>query len=314
MTFHISINDNKSVIRREYHEGIAFDRPYEVGLKSFVTYNSVYNITDKNNRYVFVYQEEPEGKEELVVHEVVPLKPTVKDTPAKPRSRRDLGVVELYKTNEQGKTEVEAPYYLDLNEGITPEMDEQMTNAEATKTGVKKKPKTIRKEHKVPPGIYELAEIGNYIESTVPDKKVFWMIANKNSLKVELGGDIGIDFSSPSSIGPTLGFERKVYRKGGNYASTRVVDLFPINMIRVRCNLVKSNVEDTRLNDDAVYEFPLKAQAGEKIVERPSTTTFYRVNTDILHDLHLKIVDQDNRLVDFRGERLNILLEFRPSI
>ena len=58
MAFHIAINDTVSEIWREYPEGIRFDRPYKVLLKSFVTYNNIFNVTPENNKLVFVYLEE----------------------------------------------------------------------------------------------------------------------------------------------------------------------------------------------------------------------------------------------------------------
>ena len=69
---------------------------------------------------------------------------------------------------------------------------------------------------------------------------------------------------------------------------------------------------DTRRYDNTIYEFPLTSNPGEKIVERPAAMTFYSVNIDTIHELHLKIVDQDNHLVNFQGEKINIVLEFRP--
>jgi len=121
-----------------------------------------------------------------------------------------------------------------------------------------------------------------------------------------------VDLSPSDSIGQLLGFERKVYRSHGHYYFTRRVDIFPINMIKITTNIVKSNIVDNKRSADTIYEFPLNANPGEKIVERPSVLTFYRVNIDILYHLHLKIVDQDNRLIDFQGEKINIVLEFRP--
>lgn len=45
MSFQISLNSNKSTIHREYQPEIPLEGPYEVGLKSFVTYNSIPNIS-----------------------------------------------------------------------------------------------------------------------------------------------------------------------------------------------------------------------------------------------------------------------------
>lgn len=55
MAFQISLNSRTSKIVREYNDGIFLNGPYEVGLKHFTVWNSLYNVTTKNNIIVFKY-------------------------------------------------------------------------------------------------------------------------------------------------------------------------------------------------------------------------------------------------------------------
>lgn len=311
MTFHISINDNSSEIWREYPEGIKFDVPYEVGLKSFVTYNSIRNVTERNNKVVYLYLPDRESKSKEVELNTTMTKGTdqievVSLEQQKPRTTRTGRAAPASPSvpEQVNMIENEFTYDIDMDEE-TEEMEEGVEKK------VKKKSRKVRKYHFIEPGIYEVEELLEEIQTNVPTNRNISLTLNKRTLRVDMKGDVGIDFSGPISIGPVLGFERTLYKANINHTSTRMVDIFPINMIRIRCNLVKSNVSDTKLNDDTIFEFPLNVARGEKIIERPNTTTFYKVNTDILHELHLKIVDQDNHLVDFRGERISIVLEFK---
>jgi len=52
MAFQISLTSNSSQIIREYKEGIPLNGPYEVGLKHFVFWNTLYNVTTKNNTLI----------------------------------------------------------------------------------------------------------------------------------------------------------------------------------------------------------------------------------------------------------------------
>ena len=302
MTFHISLNDTKTEILREYHEGIIFDKPYEVALKSFVTYNNIFNVTEKNNRLVWLYlptvETDASKSDDL---EVVTLEQQ-RTQERKVRGERAVPSVE----NAEDPSTTTTILYTDMDDE-----EEEVDDDEDPK---KKKTVRMARQHVViPVGIYEIADIAEYVESQVPKGKNFKMSLNKKTLLVEMKGNVGVDFSARTSVGPTLGFKRGRYKANVEHVSNTRVDIFPINMIRVRCNLVKSNVYDTRRHDNTIYEFPLNALPGEKIIERPNTATFYKVNTDTIYEVHLRIVDQDNHLIDFRGERVNIVLEFRPA-
>lgn len=65
MAFQISLTSTSSEIVREYPEGILLKEAYEVGLKHFVFWNTVYNITNDNNVLVLV---DPVKKDRHEVH------------------------------------------------------------------------------------------------------------------------------------------------------------------------------------------------------------------------------------------------------
>ena len=238
MAFHISLTDNRSDIVREYAEGIRLSGPYEVGLKSFVTYNTVPNISpeNRNNRFQMINEKTREG---CVVD--------------------------------------------------------------------------------IPTGVYELDDLFQLIREDPGVKAAeprMRLELNKNTLRTVLyTEEWTIDFppgNKGSTVGTVFGFSPGTYPPKIAHSSNMLVDIFSINAIKIKCNLVSGNYDNLKHNDNTLYKFPLNSEIGEKIIERPNTLSYYMVNTDTIYTLVVRIVDQDDKSVDFRGERINITLEFRP--
>lgn len=236
MSFQISLNSIFSEIHCQYHEGISLgNRQYEVGLKSFVTYNNIPNISEENNKLVFIEK--------------------------------------INAINSVG---------------------------------------TYEKQHvlRIPKGTYEIQDLVILIEKAYPDSKTKISL-NKNILKMEVYSEWIIDFSCANSIGPVLGFSNRRLPSDTLHYSDLPINIFPINTIRIRCNLINCNIQGSERNDNTLYEFPLNTSLGERIIERPINISYYRVITETIHDLVLRICDQDGHLVDFRGEKISITLDFR---
>ena len=230
MTFQISLKDYSSKIIREYQEGITLNTVYEVGLKSFVTFNNIPNISSENSNNQFVY-----------------------------------------------------------------EVDNGPTN-------------TVT----IPTGTYELHELIQYIKDHVPKDTVFFRL-HKNTMILEIVSNYVIDFSTRNSVGSILGFSKRKLAKTVPAYSDLPIEIFHVNIIKIKCNLINSNVDDLKRNDNTVYEFPLNVGTGEKIIERPNNILYYPVTKDVIHELVIRIVDQDDRLVDFRKEQICITLNFQPA-
>lgn len=233
MAFQISIHSRKSDIDLIYHEPILLHKHYEVALQTFVTYNSIPNVSsalNNNELHIFLDSEEK-------------------------------------------------PFIIEI-----------------------------------PDGTYELQDLIDFILGDHISKLAKLSLKlNKNTMDVQINCEgATIDFTQPNSIGLLLGFSKDRKIKPGTEYSDLLIDVNPINTVRVQCNLVKSNIYDLERNDNTIYEFPLDVDPGERIVERPANLLYYSINTDAIHELALRITDQSGKLIDFRGERLTLILLFRP--
>ena len=133
---------------------------------------------------------------------------------------------------------------------------------------------TSEVELQIPTGSYTLEDIQNVIQDLQPEAK--WnSILQGNTFKVKLYSAWGIDFTEKNSLGSVLGFKKQILQPDTTYQSDKASELYSINMVKVKCNLIKSNFQDLSRNDNTIFEFPLTYTKGEKIAERPINISYY---------------------------------------
>ena len=119
-----------------------------------------------------------------------------------------------------------------------------------------------------------------------------------------------IDFSVEGSIGTLLGFSPNLYEAYTLHKSNLPVEILSINAIRVECNISTSSY----LNDKKVHtihQFFLRVKPGYKINEVPSPIIYLPINTKTIDHLQVRIVDQEGRLLNFRGEIITVRLHIK---
>ena len=184
---------------------------------------------------------------------------------------------------------------------------------------VKTKDKFLHTETKVivfETGCYELKDIENVIlqDKSHGEHKTLLTVDNVR-MRIGIKSLWTLDMTGANSIGWLLGFEKKEYHPTGHYIwSTLPVQLFNVHNIRIKTNLTRCNIQDENIHDSTLYEFPLSVQPTEKIIERPIQPEYYKVVNNKLYNLRVNIVDQSDNLISFMGEKITILLHFRPSL
>ena len=110
-------------------------------------------------------------------------------------------------------------------------------------------------------------------------------------------------FSSPSSH---IGY--------GYNKSQEIVSITKVNSVLVNINIISgSNVNGNQ--SPVIYSFnPNKVSPGYKIDERPNPKLIYfPVNTLAINSIRIWLTDQNNNLIDLRGETVTISLHLRES-
>ena len=171
-------------------------------------------------------------------------------------------------------------------------------------------------------GSYQLAAINDEIQRqmTINDdydkvNNTFYINISANSAKLNSVIEITnekyqIDFSVANSIGPTLGFWPLIIQHGYN-VSQEIVNIMKINSILVNVDFISgSYVKGSQY--PVIYSFFPSVSPGYKIIERPNPSLiFYPVNKYNFTSMRLWLTDQDNKLVDVRGETVTVRILIR---
>ena len=109
-----------------------------------------------------------------------------------------------------------------------------------------------------------------------------------------------IDFRFEDSIGSLLGFTPQLLHADTVHVSNQPVSILKINALRVECNITIGAYSNGQ-KVHTIHEF-FPAVPGYKIIEVPSEVIYLPITVISIDKLHLRIVDQDGDLVNFRGE------------
>lgn len=168
----------------------------------------------------------------------------------------------------------------------------------------------------IPIGSYELQDIVEYIitQYKVQDfNKSIVIEANNNTLKIEItSSHETIFFDRKRSIGKLFGFVEGFLEPGIKHISTLPINILKVNAIQLQCNIVTGAYMN---NSPAhiLHEFALDVPPGYKLDVIPKNLIYLPVNVKEIRCLTVWIVDQEGRIINFRGEEITLRLHLRPK-
>lgn len=162
----------------------------------------------------------------------------------------------------------------------------------------------------IPAGAYEIREIGNYINSHIPKGHFVELHANNSTLRSVIKGTQSIDFTIEHSLGPLLGFEKKLLTPHKSHESENPINILKVNSLLIDCNITTGNYKN---GDPAhiLHQFFPNVPAGYKIIECPLHVTYLPINVKTISNITIKIVDQDGEIVSFGKEVVTIGLHLK---
>lgn len=156
----------------------------------------------------------------------------------------------------------------------------------------------------IPIGSYEIDEIIECLKKILPEEVKLSIIINKNTLKSEITCNKTLEFFQSGSIGSVFGFNKsKLEPKDGVHISVRPINIFSVNAIRIECNLTTGAYINGKIAH-TIHEFFPTVATGYKIVEVPKNVIYLPITVSSIHTLNLNILDQDDNIIDFRGETI----------
>ena len=184
---------------------------------------------------------------------------------------------------------------------------------------------TVTGQHefvKIPTGSYELHNIEKYLQDVLAsddaDEKerndIISMKPNTNTLQCELRSVFEVDFTFEDSIGPLLGFSRKVLVAGQKHVSDMPVNIIRVNTIRLTCNLTAGSYHNGK-QSHILYEFAPMVDPGYALDIEPRNLIYLPLNKNIreIDNITVDILDQDSKPVNLRNEKVVLRLELKRT-
>lgn len=165
----------------------------------------------------------------------------------------------------------------------------------------------------LPIGSFEVAEILYFLNTELQQRDVMITIsADRNTMKCSINCEAHIDFTRNDSIGPILGFTRRMLGKG-SFKSDRIINIQRINNLRIDCDLISGSFHNGE-KTHTIYEFDPSVDPGYKINEQPKHLIYLPVVRRRISTVNISILDQNGELVDFRGENITCRIHIKRDV
>ena len=95
----------------------------------------------------------------------------------------------------------------------------------------------------------------------------------------------------------------------GVYTSDKIIlNLNTINKIHLKCDCIDGSIEDG-VRQPILFSFVLDKPSGYKIFCEPETIHYKKINKSVLNTITFYLEDDNNEVVNFNGETLNFTLQ-----
>lgn len=163
----------------------------------------------------------------------------------------------------------------------------------------------------LPTGSYEIEDIEKYLQEALAPKGVSINLRpNNNTLRSVIKCNQNIDFRPQDSIARLLGFTQRELPRNKTHSSELPVAILKVNALRVECNITSGAYINER-KVHTIHEFFPAVPPGYKIIEVPSQVIYLPIAVKVIDHVQLRIVDQDEEPVNFRGEIITIRLHIK---
>lgn len=161
----------------------------------------------------------------------------------------------------------------------------------------------------IPEGTYELQDLCDFLKSKIK-RCTFKLYCNNNTLKTMIFCTKDIHFEKQDSIGNLLGFGKAFLKSNILHESPLPVNILSTTVVRVECDIISGSYINGK-SSHIIHEFTPNVPPGYRIIEIPKNTIYFPVNRNSVNSINIRILDANNKLVDFRGEEVQLYLHLR---
>ena len=310
-----------------FNPPIQVKEDWMLGLVDLEVYNSIFNITEKNNKFeIYKFPDEKAGG---VTYEKV-RDEIEKDLDIEDITAEDLQddiiapiIIEEYK-KQVTKRMKDDKYMFILNLYVNSVFQDfesylrtEVDLVEDDITLVLDEYNSSFITYELQPGIYTFKDISealyNILQSEYPGPgNVIDVEYDDITLKTKLVvryGIIAISFYEKSFFSTILGFTSGWdYKSYNKYTSQKVVNLGSTNKINLKCDVINGSIVDG-FRQPILYSFVLDKLPGYKVFSKPETIQYKKINKSVLNTITFYLEDDNNEEVDFNGETLTFTIQ-----
>ena len=292
-------------------ESFSFDKTLDLpeqwmmGVTSLEVYNTIYNITEKNNK-IKLFTTEQNLKEYKFATEFIPKIKNLYETSDIEEIKKLINDVKYKKVVFPNN------YYNDLNKIII-----QINKNIEDKTnildlyGIGSVSNCLGIE--IPPGAYELIDIKNVIQQelinscgSLLDSDLKMNIeADTISMKSVLTTSLPIYCNS--ELNKLLGFTKTDYT-AGTHRSEKPVMITTTDKVHLKCDCVDGSIVNG-IREQILFSFNLSAPPGYKIIKEPNIILYKKINKTRLDSIQFFLEDNNHNPVDFNSETLTFTIQ-----
>ena len=250
-------------------EYFSFDIPLELpeqwmmGVTSLEVYNTVYNITEKNNKFKLLYTEKMLKENDVDTQLVTNVEYLYKTS-------GDIEKIKKLIVNDNAKIKTITKTDYDYLMKIIDQINQNIKDKPIVISGIGSVTDSI--EIELPPGAYELVDINNTIQQelikccTLPGGSSKFKLnieADTISMKSVLTTSNPIYFNS--KLNELLGFTNTHYIQG-THISEKPVMITTTDKVHLKCDCVDGSIVNG-IREQILFSFNLSAPPGYKIIK-----------------------------------------------
>ena len=318
---------NKSREIFHFSPPIQIKGDWMIGLTDLEVYNSIFNITEENNKFqLYKFPDEKAGEVTYEkVRDEIEKDLDIEDITAEDLQDDIIGPIIIQEYKKQVTKRMNDEQYMNILARYTSSVFQDFESFLRTQIDlIEDDVKLVLDEYnssfityELEPGIYTFKDISEallnilQIEYPGPSNVInieFDDITRKTKLVVKIG-IIAIRYDEKSFFSNILGFtpgwDYKHYNK---YISQKIVNLSNTNKIHLKCDAIDGSIQDG-VRQPILFSFVLDKPSGYKVFCEPETIHYKKMNKSVLNTITFYLEDDDNEEVNFNGETLTFTLQ-----
>lgn len=171
-----------------------------------------------------------------------------------------------------------------------------------------------------PTGAYEIEDVLKYLKQQLANHKVNleYEISVATS-RVQIIFDVDVEWINGLVLN-IIGFQQQqqqqqshIFKAKTSYWSNDIVNITDIDIIRIECDIVSGSYINGK-ECHTIHQFShCKTAPGFKFIEIPQHIIYLPMEKKQLRNIQIRIVDQNNNLIDFRGEQISCRIHIKKN-